>query len=74
MGVIGPVMTLPQVYAVWVLKQAEGVSVLTWASYVGTNLFWIAYGLVHREKPIILTYCLWIIMNGSVALGAIVYG
>jgi hypothetical protein len=37
------------------------------------DIVWIAYGIVHREKLIVFTYCLWVVMNGLVALGAIVY-
>ena len=73
-GVIGPLMTIPQILQIWGHHSASGVSPVTWGSFVITNCFWLSYGIVHREKPIILTYCLWIVMNGSVALGAILYG
>ena len=71
---IGPLSTLPQAYQIWSTHDARSISVFTWSSYVLLNVFWFAYGCIHREKPIMLAYTLWIIVNSAVALGAILYG
>ena len=73
-GIVGPIMTIPQVAEVWLNKNASGISVITWASYVVINVFWIIYGTMHKEKPIIVTSIAWLIMNSLVAIGAILYG
>lgn len=73
-GIIGPIMTLPQVAEVWVNKNASGISAITWSSYVVINVFWIIYGTMHKEKPIILASIAWLVMNSLVAIGAILYG
>lgn len=73
-GVIGPVMTIPQVNEIWINHNAAGVSILTWTTYIFTSIFWLAYGILHKEKPIIIAYILWIILNSLVVAGALMYG
>ncbi len=72
-GVLGPLSTIPQIYTIFIEKNAAGVSVATWLIYFLFSVIWIVYGVVHKEKVIILTYSLWFVMNGLVALGAIIY-
>ncbi len=73
-GVFGPIMTLPQVWKIWVGKNAVGVSVLSWSAYLIAAFFWLVYGLIHKEKPIIITYSLWILMEISIVAGTLIYG
>lgn len=68
-GIAGPVMTLPQVYEVWVHKKVAGLSPLTWISYTVLSVFWLLYGMAHHERPIIIANILWIIMNGLIVVG-----
>jgi uncharacterized protein with PQ loop repeat len=72
-AILQPLFTIPQVYKIWILKEASGISVFTWGSYFIFSLLWLAYGIIHKQKPIIYTYIFWIILNGLVALGAILY-
>lgn len=64
----GPIMTIPQIYEIWILKNL-GVSLLTWGSYLIIALIWLSYGLVHKEKPIIINNVLWIIAEIMVITG-----
>lgn len=72
-GIIGPLVSIPQLIEIYDKRSAEGISVLTWAGYTVMGLFWLAYGVVHREKPIIITQCLWLVMNGAILIGALLY-
>lgn len=72
-GFLSPLFTLPQVWEIWVYKNADGVSPVTWGALFIFAFFWLFYGIIHKEKPIIFMYTLWIIFNGLVALGAILY-
>lgn len=73
-GVLGPIMTIPQLTRIWVEKNAAGVSITTWGAYlIGAN-FWLAYGVMHKEKPIIFTYVLWIFMYIAIVTGIVLYG
>ena len=70
----GPFLTLPQVYTIYAYKTAAGVSLTTWSAYALLNLAWLAYGVKHHERMIILNNLLWLIVNTAVALGVIIYG
>ncbi len=73
-GIVGPVMTLPQLQTIYIAHQAAGVSVLSWGAFALLDVPWIVYGIVHRDRTITMTYVLWLIINTAVAVGAIMYG
>ncbi|KKQ72101.1 MAG: hypothetical protein UT33_C0005G0022 [Candidatus Peregrinibacteria bacterium GW2011_GWC2_39_14] len=73
-GILGPVMTLPQVFKVWFEHNASGLAPVSWGSYILFNIFWLAYGITHKEKPIIITYTLWILINTFVFIGILLFG
>ena len=72
-AVLGPIMTIPQLIKIWVDKNAAGVSVLSWSSYLVIAIFWLIYGIVHKEKPLIITYTLWIILEAFIVIGVTLY-
>ena len=72
-GVLGPISGSFQAIKIWQDKVAEGISLIMFGSCAIFNLIWISYGIVHKEKPIILMYCLWFIINTSVVIGTIIY-
>ncbi|MBW2978357.1 hypothetical protein KY331_05930 [Candidatus Woesearchaeota archaeon] len=73
-GVIGPIMTIPQLTKIWIDKNASGVSAISWFTYLITAVFWVIYGIQHKEKPIIYTYGVWIILDAFIVIGTIMYG
>ncbi len=73
-GVVGPLLTLPQLVEIFWFHTASGVSPLTWGGYTLIDIPWILYGLAHHERPITITYTLWLVFNGLVFIGALVYG
>lgn len=73
-GVLGPILTLPQTFKIYIGHDASGVSLITWGAYVAFSLPWILYGYMHRERPIVITYILWLIVDSSVFIGALIYG
>ena len=73
-GVIVPLMTVPQVAKVWIDKNVQGISVITWFTYTIASFFWFIYGIMHKEKPIILASFLLFIFDAFVVIGAMIYG
>lgn len=73
-GVAGPLGTIPQVVQIYSTHDASGVSLLTWTIYALFDIPWIIYAFVHKERPLIVCYCLWFVFNAAVALGALLYG
>jgi uncharacterized protein with PQ loop repeat len=72
-ALVGPLVSLPQILQIHILKDATGVSALSWGLYALFNVPWIAYGLVHREKPIIIAYSLSFCVNLIVLTSTFMY-
>lgn len=73
-GIAGPAASLPQVLRIYVGQEARGVEPITWGMWALLDVPWILYGIVHRERPITITYLLWFTVNALVCAGAIIYG
>jgi uncharacterized protein with PQ loop repeat len=73
-AVLGPLLALPQVLKIFIYKSAEGVSFISWLSWLFLGIPWLLYGFVHKEKPIIVAYILWTFMHFAVVLGILLYG
>lgn len=73
-GVLGPLMTVPQIIVIWREKTAAGLSIISWLAFLIFNFCWMEYGFMHKDKPIILTNALLILANGLVVLGIFLYG
>lgn len=73
-GLIGPIMTLPQVKIIWIDHKVEGVSLVSWSAYLLIAIFWILYGITHKELPIIITNALFLILDILIVVGVFLYG
>ena len=73
MAILEPLMTLPQVYEVWIRQQTEGVSFVTWSFFVGSAIVWLIYGLKIKSVPLIVSSTLWIIVESSIVVGLAFY-
>ncbi len=72
-GIATPLSSLPQLYEIWVQHNAAGVSFFSWAFFTIASLFWIIYGVIHHEKPIIVSQVLWFVLEGLIAIGILIY-
>jgi uncharacterized protein with PQ loop repeat len=68
-SIVSPLMTLPQLYLIWVNKMVSGISVFSWSGFVFFNIIWIYYGIVHKDKPIIIANLLWALLQSLVVIG-----
>lgn len=66
-----PIMTLPQVYSIWV-DGNKGASVITWFSYTVISAIWLAYALKIKDKPLITLEICGVILYGLIFLGLVV--
>jgi uncharacterized protein with PQ loop repeat len=74
MSVFTLLMTIPQVWTIWVAHEAAGVSLASWAAYLVSALLWFAYGLSKRDRNIYLPCIGWISLDAAVVLGVVLYG
>jgi uncharacterized protein with PQ loop repeat len=73
MSVFTMLMTVPQVFTIWVNHQAAGVSVVSWSAYLLSAILWFWYGLQKRDKNIYLPCVGWVGLDSAVVVGALIY-
>ena len=74
LSVFTMVMTVPQVWSIWVAGEVGGVSMLSWGAYLVSAVLWFFHGLQRHDKTIYLACVGWIVLNGAVVLGVLVKG
>lgn len=67
------IMTVPQVWTIWIGRDAGGVSLVAWASYLFSACLWFVYGLRKKDKTIYLACIGWIVLDTAVVIGVVVY-
>lgn len=72
-GIFSAVATIPQLTQIWVGQDATGVSAISWAYYSFAAVVFLIYGIVHKEKPIIINYSIAVVLDVFVTIGAVVY-
>jgi len=73
-SVVTMLMTLPQVIYVWAGRNTEGVSVVSWATYLVSACLWLVYGLRKRDKTIYVPCIGWIVLDAAVVVGVLAHG
>ena len=71
-AVLGPLSMAPQIIKIFVSK-TTGVSILTFTFFALISIPWIIYGIVHKEKVIVIAYTLWLIASLIVIAGTLIY-
>lgn len=71
-GIFGVLVIFPQIYKIWIEKDL-GVSLTTWVGFLFAALFWLFYGLIHKEKPIIFTNLAVISADLMVVIGVLIF-
>ena len=73
-GLVGPLTALPQVLSIWTYHQAAGVSLLSSLGITAIAAFWLAYGVVLRDGPIMISSFLWTVLDLAIVSGVLRYG
>ena len=68
-GICGPLLTIPQLFTVWVKHNASGLSLFSWVGYAFIAIIWLIYGITHKEKPIIFSNIMWLAMEVLLIIG-----
>lgn len=67
-GVGGNIAVVPQIIKAW-QSDAPGLAVLTWVLFSGIGCLWLAYAILHRQKPLIVAQAAGITCNLLVVSG-----
>ena len=73
-AVIQPLGTIPQIIDVFAKHNATSISISSWLLYLLFDLLWFWYGLAEKQKAIIVSAFLFVILEGLVVVGAFLYG
>ncbi len=73
LALIAPLFEIPQLIEIYASKAAENVSIITWGFFVLMAIPWFIYGVVHKEKPIIVLYLLWFLIDLTIVIGILMY-
>ncbi|MBU2633906.1 MAG: hypothetical protein KJ674_01545 [Nanoarchaeota archaeon] len=73
-GIFAQLMTIPQLLKIWLSKNATGVSLVSWIAYTIHAIFFLFYGMVHKDKNIMAIYISWTILDILIIIGILIYG
>jgi uncharacterized protein with PQ loop repeat len=73
LSVFTMLMTVPQVLTIWLGRDAGGVSLISWVSYLASACLWFVYGIQKRDKTIYLACIGWIVLDAAVVVGILVH-
>ncbi len=68
----GMILTFPQAYTIIILWGKEGVSLITWWTYLIINMIWLLYGYFHMDKIIFMNNFLWCMIDVIIVWGLII--
>ena len=72
-ALLSPLAYFPQIFKIFFEKTAAGVSLTTFSIFAIFSIPWIFYGVVHKERPIIVMYVLFFLMHLVIIFGIIMY-
>lgn len=72
-GVATIIFAIPQATHIWINQNAGGVSLITWFAFFINAIVWSTYGVVHKEKPIIIMYFCYMLIDAFVVTGILIY-
>jgi MtN3 and saliva related transmembrane protein len=71
--IVGPLSNIPQLLEIWIQKNASGVSLLSWLGFLIVAMVWLIYGIIHKEKPIIIMNIGLILTELLIVIGILLY-
>ena len=73
-AVLVPLAHIPQIFKIWYYKDASGISLISWSSFVVFSLLWLYYGFLHKEKPLIIMYIFLLFIQIIILIGGFLFG
>ncbi len=74
MSVLTMLMTVPQVWSIWVDRRAHGVSLASWGTYLVGACLWLVHGVRKRDRSIYVACVGWILLDAAIVIGVLAYG
>jgi uncharacterized protein with PQ loop repeat len=72
-AILYPIVSLPQLIKIWVRESAADVSFLAWTGYlIGASVLF-TYGIVHKEKPLIVFYGAMVLVDIAIIISIVIF-
>ncbi|GAB4143813.1 MAG: hypothetical protein OHK0017_01650 [Patescibacteria group bacterium] len=65
----GPVLTIPQLWSVYIERQTAGISTVSWTAYALISAIWTVYAFKNKDRPLFLNSIIYLIQCAAVAIG-----
>lgn len=72
-AVFMPATSIPQAVQIYQTQDVSGLSLATWILYIIGVIPFLLYGIVHREKQLIILNALWLLMSTIIVVGILIY-
>ena len=73
LSVFTMLMTVPQVLTIWIGRDASGISLVSWVSYLVAACLWFIYGIQKGDKTIYLACVGWVVLDAAIVVGVLVH-
>ncbi len=73
-AIVEPLFSLPQAYRIFSTGSAGDISLLSWTGFEFMTAIWIWWAIVHKDKMVLIYQGLFLIIDGSILVGAMMYG
>ena len=71
--IFAPIANLPQLFKILMEKNASGVSPISWIFFSLISITWLIYGILHKDKHILIMNAILIVIQTLIAISAIIY-
>lgn len=72
-GILQPIMTIPQIVMVISVGDASQISLWTWFTYDVASVVLLIYGIKHKLAPIIIAQVAWLIAQTAMIALVFIY-
>lgn len=72
-AIVLPFTTIDQLHIIYIQKNTEGVSALTWFLYGFLTIPLFIYSLKRKDFPMIILNGLWLVIDFTVWIGVLLY-
>lgn len=72
-SVLMPATTIPQIWRIYKYQLVDGLSLMMWILYCIGVIPFLIYGIVHKEKPLIILNILWLLAQVIIIIGILLY-
>lgn len=72
-GFFGVIVFLPQLSKIWLGKNVSGLSLTSWVGMTLGSIIWLVYGILHKQKPLIVVNLMIFLLQLFIVAGIIMY-